>query len=542
MKIVVVEIDGLRAEYLGPYGSDTVETPAFNRLAAEGFVFDHCLIGSPQRLAQTAALWTGIHPSQWFLSAGGDKPGAGLPAAEGVTGGCLEALSRDEAEGHQLATLADICQWRGWRTLLISPHRRFLEQPLAASFGEHCWVRSPNGGLEEPSEPRGEILTDQTQLIPRGEPAQSWDGTRTALVFSELCRWLTDTDGPALVWCHLPDLMGHWDAPWEMRLQRQEEGDPPPWPGTNVPRAYFGPDADPDLFLPFIQAYSAQVEVVDLCLAGLWATLEQLQEKQPWVVVLVSPRGLPLGEHGFLGTVDRPLHGELIHVPLIVAFSEGTGRSERSQALVYPHDVAATLCELIVGGSSANAPVSPPSDGKVLVPLGAQSLLPVIRGEAESVRDRLFCWDGWQTLAVRTAAWFAQIRLVTPRAEDSPSEGMTEALTDSPTSTLKEQNLAQVAKLSEMAQFLKLATSDPSDDLSNLEIEELRQRVRLFVKPDDRWEVNEVADRCPVVATELLKVAAEFIQSFASASGQSFHRLAIPMRPLDEILVKGPEI
>lgn len=540
MKIIVVELDGLRAEYLGPYGSDVVETPTFNRLAAEGFVFDHCLIGSPQRAAQTAALWMGIHPSQWLLSEVEATQAGWPPGLESPVGAYLHAGCAGGPDAGQVATVAKVFQQRGWPTVLISPQRRFLEQPLAASFGEHCWVRTSTGNFDKAPELPGGIITEEVQLVPVGEPAQSWDETRTALVFSELCRWLTETDGPALVWCHVPDLMGHWDAPLEMRLQHQEEGDPAPWPGTNVPRAYFGPDADPDLLLPFVQAYAAQVEVVDLCLAGLWATLEQLQEKEPWLLVLLSPRGIPLGEHGFLGTSDRPLHGELVHVPLIVAFSDGTGRSERSQALVYPHDVAATLCEIIAEGSLPNRAVAPPTADKVLVPLGAQSLLPVIRGERDFVRDRLFCWDGWQTLAVRTAAWFAHVRLVTPGVEDDGGGEINGTASDSPTVILKARNLVQVAKLSELAQFLKLATSDPGDDLGNLEIEELRRRVRLFVKPDDRWEVNEVADRCPLIATEFLKVAAEFVHSFASVSEQAC-RLAVPMMPLDEALVKGPE-
>ena len=42
MNAIIVAIDRLHAGYLGCYGNAWILTPAFNRLAAEGFVFDQC--------------------------------------------------------------------------------------------------------------------------------------------------------------------------------------------------------------------------------------------------------------------------------------------------------------------------------------------------------------------------------------------------------------------------------------------------------------------------------------------------------------------
>jgi arylsulfatase A-like enzyme len=42
--------------------------------------------------------------------------------------------------------------------------------------------------------------------------------------------------------------------------------------------------------------------------------------------------------------------------------------------------------------------------------------------------------------------------------------------------------------------------------------------VELFSKPDDRWEANEIADRCPDEAAAMLALAAEFRQSASAAS------------------------
>lgn len=53
----------------------------------------------------------------------------------------------------------------------------------------------------------------------------------------------------------------------------------------------------------------------------------------------------------------------------------------------------------------------------------------------------------------------------------------------------------------------------------------------LFVKPDDRWECNEVADRCPEVLAELEALQARLLQSAESGS-------AFPDAPLDSLLVQ----
>ena len=48
MNAILLVIDRLHAGYLGAYGNGWIATPAIDRLAAEGFVFDQCLIDSPQ--------------------------------------------------------------------------------------------------------------------------------------------------------------------------------------------------------------------------------------------------------------------------------------------------------------------------------------------------------------------------------------------------------------------------------------------------------------------------------------------------------------
>ncbi|WP_347245888.1 sulfatase-like hydrolase/transferase [Thermogutta sp.] len=536
MKIIVIEADGLRAEFLGPYGNDWVETPSLNRIAASGFVFDHCLIGSPHRGAQTAALWTGLHPAQMAFTQWRIRDSLSSRIEEIARTGIFQ-------EGATERCVVSSLRERGWKTVLISPERSVLTHPLAQSFEEHRLIGGTSDEAGDPERISLRVVRGEPEVIPLGRPAEDWAETRTALVFSELCETLSQMEGAALVWCHLSDLRNRWDAPLAMRMRHHEEGDPEPWPGTNVPRLRFRGEADPDWLLPFVSAYAAQVEVLDLCLAGLWSTLEDIASREPWMLVITSARGMPLGEHGWLGTWHAPLHAELLHIPLIIAFSDGAGQSERSQALVYLHDLAASILSFSGGDTSIGQSDLAIPPNKTWVAIGGEDLLPVIRGELDQVRDRLFVWDGHRTLAVRTRGWFAQVRLVGQEDAEEIAESCngTEDGEEAVSEHWTAQDLTVVSARADLANLVKMRTQEGEDSLSDWEIEELRRRVRLFVKPDDRWEVNEVADRCPQIAGEFLKITAEFLYSFQSLADVSEQNARLAMSVLPNELVRGPE-
>ncbi len=63
---------------------------------------------------------------------------------------------------------------------------------------------------------------------------------------------------------------------------------------------------------------------------------------------------------------------------------------------------------------------------------------------------------------------------------------------------------------------------------------EVRFPVELFLKPDDRWDVNDVADRCPEVVAGFRRLAA---QAAALPPGSQPRDLL----PLEPILLQPPE-
>ncbi len=318
----------------------------------------------------------------------------------------------------------------GLTPVLMTDDRLVAEHPLADAFDEVVVIEC------------------------RGSPrvAEELEQTHFAWCFARLVEWLDEAPDGYFLWCHLGGLGAVWDAPLEYREAYREPGDPAPFPGAEPPERLLPADCDPDEVLGLVHAYAGQVSLLDACLGGLLSLLGD----RTALLAVAGARGFPLGEHRRVGPCDLALYGELVHVPMFLRLPDGRGASARSHALVQPADLSATLLEAL---------------GIESVPSGyAASLLPVIRGEQEEVRDCAVVVGAGAERAIRTPAWY-------------------------------------------------LRGTDPPE---------------LFVKPDDRWEANNVASRCGEIAEQLAIVLSQICQS-----PEAFHSTHSPQIP--EVLLTGLE-
>jgi arylsulfatase A-like enzyme len=243
----------------------------------------------------------------------------------------------------------------------------------------------------------------------------------------------------------------------EFRLRCTEPDDPDPPHSAEVPSRVLEHDYDPDELLGITQSYAGQVLLLDTCLGALWEFLDSRPVGRDTLVVLLSARGFPLGEHRYIGGCGGGLYGELVHVPLMLRLPDRAGAAGRNQALVHPIDLWATLLDWWDVRAIPEAP-------------GADSLLPLVRDDAPAPRDRLCLTDGAHEEAIRTPAWYLR-------------------------------------------------------DAGSLE---------LFAKPDDRWEANDVADRCAQVIDPLRSAFSEFQAALQAGKLDE-------VAPLEDILLHGLE-
>ncbi|GAB6186785.1 sulfatase-like hydrolase/transferase [Thermopirellula anaerolimosa] len=497
LSAILVVVDGLRPEYLGCYGNSWVSTPNWNRLAAEGFVFDHCLAAEQDPVKAFRSLLAGRHPAFFSREVRSDT------IADG--GGVL-----------MTAPLIQSVERNGGSSLLVTDDPRFFQDPSAQWFETVQLVSGRR--VETPA-------TDSWEAILAGlppTPCADWAETWTAGFFSQASDLLTGLkDRPFFLCCHLGGFSRIWDCPMEFRERYQEEGDPPPWNGVSAPRHFFPPGADPDSWLPFVQTYAGQVVLLDLCLGGLLQAISMSGLDERCVLALTGLGGYPLAEHGWLGLWKMVPRNERVGCPLVLRFPDRVGASDRSHALCYLHDLAPTLNEA-VGNSNVSSDPRGESSGQTgganavtvvaesaIAPVrdaDGTSLMPIIRGEAEQVRERLFCCcDDPAATAIRTASWFAVVDMSADlQAFDrGPMEAASEsarptatAFADPCAESVSTHPIDQGAAAPDLERMLDLAT--------------VRRIVELYVKPHDRWEMNDVADRCPEAAAAAIRQTLAF--------------------------------
>jgi arylsulfatase A-like enzyme len=422
MRALVIVARGLHLGYAGPYGNDWIATPALDRLAAEGVVFDQHYADQPDPPGAVRAWRTGRYR---------------LPAPAG------EEDVAPPAEGPDLLAL------------------------LAAANVETVMVRDGSG----PGPAEWEAGWRRVAYVEPEEPGPALEEALAA-AGGELHR-LADRDG-WLLWVELATLLPPWEAPEEFLLhyfdaagQEEEEEEPddegaePLTPITDPPTGLVDP-ADDATFLRLQRTYAGVMTYLDTGLGQLFDALREQGVLNELLVVFTTDHGLPLGEHGVVGLARPWLHDELIHLPLILRLPGGAEAGRRVPALTQPVDLLPMLLDAF--GLPAAA-----ADGR--------SLLPLARHEAGRVRPytcagvRVGDWCEW---ALRTPDWA----------------------------------------------FL-LPVSAPT--------EETPRPPQLYVKPDDRWEVNNVVQH----HLELDEHLEQVLRGFAAASRQP--------RPLQAPELRDPE-
>jgi arylsulfatase A-like enzyme len=246
-------------------------------------------------------------------------------------------------------------------------------------------------------------------------------------------------DQPRLLWLHTRGMYGAWDAPVELQLSLLDEEDVAPITSANPPDFVVGDKDDPDLAFRYACAYAAQVMLLDECVGNVLETLASAEGA--WIVSLVGIRGFPLGEHGRIGGTDARMYGEQLHVPWSVRLPDQRGRLARVGALASHGDLLPTLAETT--GSAGG--IDPRS-------IGGHSVARFATSGRASLRHNIISASA-SARSIRTASWCLR-EDVAGGGRDHASNG--------------------VATVSE-----------------------------LFVRPDDRWEANDVAKLCPDVVEEL---------------------------------------
>ncbi len=355
--VICLAIDRLQVGYIGAYGNTWVNTPSFDRLAAESFVFDRAIIDSPQLDIAYRSVWSGVHAA------------------------C-------QPPSNVAKSLPAIFTKRGWHTTLLTDEMSVANHPMAAGFVERLPIEA----------------SSQSKDNRAGKVADSIDQTDASHLFMATEQWLENTKGPFLLWMHTGTLGRVWDAPLEFREQFADADDPKLGDWSNLPQQILTENFDPDKLLAISHAYAGQISLIDQFMDSLLEKIDAQTGGQETIVILYSPRGICLGEHRCVGIFDDAPYAEVIHTPLMILSPTNHGAG-RSQHLVQPADLYATIldcCGLHAEFDSSDRVQASPI--QFTLPGKGRSLLPLMCKEFTHGFDRACCVASSRKVFV-TPAW-----------------------------------------------------------------------------------------------------------------------------------------
>ncbi|GAB4123980.1 MAG: hypothetical protein Kow001_21150 [Acidobacteriota bacterium] len=285
--VLLISIDTLRADHLSCYGNTRIHTPALDRLAAEGILFERAFTPVPITLPAHASLLTGTYPLAHGVR---DNSGFVLPdAAETLA----EALRR---EGY--ATAAFVGSF-------VLDSRFGLDQGFSHYFDDFQTETLDLVRQNIQEHPAEMVLQRARESL---EPHLRTPSGATRPPESGSSRWF--------VWIHLFD-----------------------------PHAPYAP---PETFRPpaNVTPYEAEVLYVDRQLGGF---LDVLCNRPDWaqtLVILTSDHGEGLGAHGE-DTHGIFLYDSTLHVPLIFRLPGGSHGGQRVARQVRLIDVFPTVLQIL---------------------------------------------------------------------------------------------------------------------------------------------------------------------------------------------------
>jgi arylsulfatase A-like enzyme len=299
LNLVLILVDTLRADRLSGYGNPRPTSPALDRLARRGVLFER---------AGTATTWTLPAVSTLFTSH--------YPLHHGVT----TVDSRlPEAE----RTLAEVLADGGWSTRAVVSHF-YLSDTFNTMQGFEEVV---NAGVGKADAATSEAVTDSTLAV--------------------IDRAVTDPDGrPFFVLAHYFDphsnYLRHDAWPWEKDLRPERL----PENGTFPDLQALGGGLSPAEIAWALALYDGEVAATD---HGIGRLLEGLTERGldgRTVVMMTGDHGEEFNPSGRAGHIYW-VHESILNVPLIVAHPEGRERGRVSRERVGLVDLLPTIVDFL---------------------------------------------------------------------------------------------------------------------------------------------------------------------------------------------------
>jgi len=366
--IVLFTVDTLRADRLGCYGNAMWErspSPVADALAAEGLLFEECIVPRGQTHPSIASMLFGKYPITHGLRENGQKPAPGQVS--------FAELLRDT--GYDTAGFAANLN----AFTLRSPQRPAWWTRGLDSFGDG-YGGDPRTAIR--ANPQNQWLWDERVV----QQAVEWIRERRVREVRPFFLWvhLYDVHKPFVPHESYPDFYPDYAGPLELPeaggAATQPDPRDPITPAVDA-ATLAGVRLPPGDHRKVLACYDASVYGVDARIGRILDELEAQGLMENTWVVYSSDHGEELGDHNNYYYHGASIYDTVLRVPLIVRGPDAAP-ARRTAALVQNVDLAPTFLEI--------AGVKAPREMEGI------SLLGLLTGKAATGRDAVVA--EWQDL------------------------------------------------------------------------------------------------------------------------------------------------
>ena len=309
--IIIISVDTLRADRLGPYGYETAETPVLDDLARSGMVFEHATVPLPRTTPALASMLTGLSPQNH----GSREVGEEMTIAE------------------EQKTLAEVMVEQGFQTIGVSSNGAASEKQHFGRGFQHFLDRYGSRNAK-----RGQNRANKPDVQKTGS-----DVSAKAIALLEKMA----PDKPVFMWVHYVD--PHWtygppsrfnppEGPKCKELQKQLKTTDLTFGSVNVNHRGLAEKALQDCSA----LYDSEVSYSDLQVGKIIDALKKTGRYQHALIVFTSDHGENLGEDGYYYDHGPSLNDASLRVPLILA-GPGIPKGKRDHSVTRIEDLMPTL-------------------------------------------------------------------------------------------------------------------------------------------------------------------------------------------------------
>jgi arylsulfatase A-like enzyme len=426
MNLLWIMTDQQPVDTIGTYGNPRVQTPAIDRIAAEGVRFDRCYAAAFPCSPARASLMTGRYPHRHGVTANDVVLDASVPAL----GDCLRESGYTTAHfgkwhlgGNMYHDYWGANPHHGrWHYQHANTEDGFAYDQVPGGDGEdapqhgfdhwvggwaqyRAWLRGQGMGAAVDSTIVGghNVLQsgdDDTHAVSDLGP----DRHVEAFLADHAARFLDEqrgADAPfaAVVSFYAPHLPVAPPRPWDGLIPLEQVPLPENYHDTLEQKPLRQQQCEwhklgrwTDLqFRDYIQRYWGYCSFVDVQVSKLLEALERNGQADDTLVLFTSDHGDMIGGHGFIYKMGGCGYDELFRVPLVMRCPGKLAADMTFDQLFSSIDLLPTVCELL--------DIEPPEV------LDGRSAYPTLRDPGATHRETAVCTSMEETMVVLAGEW-----------------------------------------------------------------------------------------------------------------------------------------